>query len=352
MTTVPRSSDRPPDLCPIALAANDDGLAVLPPKEDGSKAPDAERWREYQQQRPSRAQVAAWYARPRTGIGYIGGAVSGKLECLDFDDPDTYRAVLDAADVAGLGELLARIRCGYESATPSGTAHLLYRSDAIAGNTKLARRPKRPEEMRDPRDRVKVLVETRGEGGYIVEAPSYGTVHPSGKPYVMQSGGTASIVTITPAEREELHRLCRSFDQLPEKVAHQPPRVSLPPGGAERPGDHFNRSAHWADILTPFGWVAVYQHGAVTAWRRPGKDRGISATTNYANTNYLYCFSTSTVFTAERGYSPFSAWTLLNYGGDVAAAASALASRGYGTQTRGRVRPFSPLRSEVIRVIG
>ena len=62
-----------------------------------------------------------------------------------------------------------------------------------------------------------MLIETRGEGGFIIVAPSGGPVHPSGRPYVLRSGGFDTIATITPEERSDLFALARSFDQMPRR---------------------------------------------------------------------------------------------------------------------------------------
>jgi putative DNA primase/helicase len=72
-----------------ALVAHKAGLCVVPPKEDGSKAPLGE-WKEYQTQRPSEFVLNGWYNNGRTGMGIVCGAVSGDLEVLDFDDRSTY----------------------------------------------------------------------------------------------------------------------------------------------------------------------------------------------------------------------------------------------------------------------
>ena len=87
--------------------------------------------------------------------------------------------------------------------------------ETVSGNTKLARRPKLPNEMRDEHDRVKTLIETKGEGGFIIIAPSNGRVHPSNGRYELVSGGLAAIATITPEERDDLLSLARTFDQMP-----------------------------------------------------------------------------------------------------------------------------------------
>src|SRR5437764_1472974 len=71
-------------------------------------------------------------------------------------------------------------------------------------------------------DGFKVLIETRGEGGYAVEAPSFGSVHPSGRPYVQERGGPDTIATITPEEHDSLWELARSFDEMPRKAADTP----------------------------------------------------------------------------------------------------------------------------------
>ena len=323
-----------------ALHALGLGLSVLPPNEDGTKSPLADcrdehgraTWKPYQTVRASEQQVRDWYANGRTGFGFVTGHVSGELECLDFDDAETYTAFIAACDATGLGDLAARIRAGYESRTPGGAAHWPYRCAAIGSNVKLARRPRRPEEMRGPGDTVKTLIEVKGEGGYIVDAPSHGRVHPSGRPYELVSGSLETIETITIEEREQLHRLARTFDQMP--VREQPARGEPRPEAAGgRPGDDFNARADWRDVLEPHGWRFVFaRRDGVEHWRRPGKDAGWSATINHAGSGLLYVFSTSTVFEAERGYSAFSAYALLNHAGDFTAAARDLAGRGYGQQ--------------------
>ena len=91
-----------------------------------------------------------------------------------------------------------------------------------------------------------------------------------------------------------------------------------------RPGSIFNRTASWSDILEPHGWVAVYRQDEEVFWRRPGKNEGISATTNYSSSGLFHCFTTSTEFDSGAAYSPFAVYSQLNYGGDFSAAAQSL----------------------------
>jgi putative DNA primase/helicase len=322
-----------------ALAAYYAGLCPVPPRMDGSKAPVGE-WRKYQKQRPGRGEIDNWYG-PNTGLGLVCGKTSGNLECLEFDDPAVYETYKELAQASELGELVERVERGYLERSPSGGIHWLYQCAEISGNNKLARRPKTSEEMAHPYDKVKTLIEVRGEGGYIIIAPSYGRVHPSGKPYVLLQGGFNTIATLTPEERRTLFELARTFDLMPKaQVEEGPDRpVHIQKG---RPGDDFNGRADWGQVLESHGWVKVYQHGEVGYWRRPGKDLGVSATTNWQDSGLLFVFSTSTVFESERGYSKFSAFALLEHGSDFKAAAEDLAKQGYGQPSPSRKAHHRP----------
>ena len=134
------------------------------------------------------------------------------------------RDFLAAAEAAGLRPLLDRIRTGYQERTPAGGIHLLYRCPTPLPNTKLARRPATDEELlADPADKIKVLIETRGEGGYVILAPSNGRVHPTGGAWMLEAGGFATIAVISDAERDELFRLARTFDTMPTSAATEGP---------------------------------------------------------------------------------------------------------------------------------
>src|SRR5918992_3641686 len=318
----------PAEVRRAALSAYRADCCVVVVKEDGSKYPDLQEWKEYTRKRPDEALLKMWYSGNRTGMGLICGAVSGNLETFEFDDQPTYLMFKALAIASGLGDLVARIEEGYSEQSPNGI-HWLTRCSEVGGNIKLARRLKRPEEMKDPNDKIKTLIETRGNGGFIITAPSYGKVHPTGQPYRLLHGGFDSIATITPEERAGLFELARTFDQMPRQIAPEPPDKGAGKSGG-RPGDDFNARADWGHLLESHGWRLVFERNGTGYWRRPGKDRGISATTNYQDSDLLYVFSTSTPFEELRGYSKFSAYALLEHGGDFKAAATALAGLGYG----------------------
>jgi putative DNA primase/helicase len=317
-----------------AMRAQQAGINVLPIRADGSKRPDIARWRVYQQRRVTPGEVVRWFRSTDRGLAVMTGPISGNLEALDIDSLDTYRAWLDAlrAD-AILRPLYERIARGYIEATPAGGRHLLYRSPGVERNRVLARRAK----VGAPG--YQTLIETRGAGGLLIIAPSAGQVHPSGRPYTLLHGDIADIATITAAERSQLLQLARTFDEgaLPPREQRAPSEVARSAGTVlgGRPGDIFNQRATWEELLLPHGWQLVQTIDGESHWRRPGKTGpGISATTNYAASDLFYVFSTSTIFAPERGYTKFATYTLLEHGGDFAAAARTLAAEGYVDPTR------------------
>lgn len=311
----------------IALAAYKRGIYVIPPREDGTKAPLAEssagqaRWA----RRPDEAKLRAWYG-PRHGLGFATGSASNHLELFEFDDEATYEEFTQAARSIGLGPLVERIEAGYCERTPGGGIHWLWFCQPALPSTKLARR-------RDEAGNIHVLIETKGEGGYVVVAPSNGRVHASGRAYELLRGGVESIATVSPEERQQLFELARAFDELPERGAITEAVVprNLDPG---LPGNDFANRTSWHELLEPHGWRAVYSRGEVTYWRRPGKNAGISASTNWGGYELLWVWSTSTPFEAERGYNKFYAYAVLEHEGDFRAAARQLAAEGYGQAPR------------------
>lgn len=352
-------------LLEAALTWHTAGICVVPARPDGTKAPAAF-WKRYQTARPDTQQIHAWFTNGTyDGLGAITGHISGNLEMLETEG----RAADLAAQLGqmltdnGFGDLWQRITTGYLETSPSGGYHWLYRVDGPpAPNTKLARRPSTPDELaehvaaltadaeREPDPDVRgkrldaaakitrgeqvpqALIETRGEGGFTVLAPSAGRTHPTGAAWAALLGTPATIPTITVDERDTLYAFASTFDQMPPVEAPERQGTTSSADDGTRPGDDYNTRATWDDILAPRGWTKVKRVGKGYGWTRPGKSPrdGISATTGQNEHDRLYVFSSSTEFETERAYSKFAAYVLLEHGGDYAAAARALAADGYG----------------------
>ncbi len=104
----------------VRLGFNPAGLCLLPTRCDGSKSPDVSSWSAFQTTRPSVAQMRGWDFATRNGVGMVAGAVSGFRECWDFDCADIFEQFVVAAKACELGDVVSRIRAGYEDETPGG----------------------------------------------------------------------------------------------------------------------------------------------------------------------------------------------------------------------------------------
>jgi P4 family phage/plasmid primase-like protien len=325
-------------LLDAALELLEAGLCVLPAAGDGSKRPAVD-WKAYQTERPTTGHLKHWLAQGYEGIGIVAGAVSGNLEMTELEGRAVAAGALGRlhalAAEAGEAELLGRLLKGYVVASPTQGMHVVYRVDGmtVPGNTKLAATA----------DHV-TLAETRGEGGWMVTAPSAGRVHPTRRPWALVAGGPSSIPTITADERDRFHALVRMLDERPVAAPSAPnPFAPLSRAGSTdgiSPGDDYNDRTSWDEVLTEDGWRRAFTRGEVTMWTRPGKTHGISATTGHMG-DWLYPFTSSTVLEPERTYTRFGYRAAWSYGGDHQACAEALQRLGFGKRATVVALPVS-----------
>lgn len=307
----------------LATEYRDAGISVIPLDIDGSKAPAKIvwdpfrqefrklRWNPYRARFATDAELAEWFLKP-LGIGLVCGIISGGLEVMDFDDGSLFEPWRQ--QVTEIVERLPVVE------TPSGGWHVLYRCCEIGGDVKIAMDPSRKKET---------LIETRGEGGYIVAEGSLCATHATGLPYVQYSGPyLPSVPAITPHERRELWRAARTFDKrsAAEKqkliAKYHQPSVGAKPAAGNPVVQGFNARASWDSILRPSGWNS---HDGIH-WTRPGKASGLSAKVVIADDGNEIL----TVFSGNAGpLSPsgsfkninkFDAWALLAHNGDNRAA--------------------------------
>lgn len=324
------------------------GLCALPAVRRGDEKRVALRsWKPYQSRLPSDDELGSWFGvepAPDSGgaMCLVCGSVSGNLEMIDFDLGgeafDAWRAAVETVAPGLVDRLVIET-------TPSGGKHVVYRCDApVSGNTKLAQRridvgtdgpvvvgtkTHVPRRSGDGEWLVAVtMIETRGEGGLFLCAPSDG--------YAVVQGDLCKPPLITADERDILLGCAWALDETATEVVGRAP-ASAPSACGLRPGDDFNERGDPRKVLLNHGWTlarAVDDAGN-EHWRRPGKSAGTSAT---LKDRVFYVFSTNAApFEAHKGYSPFAVYALLEHGGDFTAAASALAAEGFGRlpDTRG-----------------
>ena len=314
------------------------GLSVIPIKSDGSKAPALTSWKPFQSHIARPDELTAMFPNG-VGVGIVVGKVSGGLEILDLEASADWEAYSELVDqqAPGLLERLVHVE------TPSGGRHLYYRCREFGGNQKLAMQP-------GADGRPKIVIETRGDGGYALTYPRPPDCHPDKKPYRLLHGRLTQIPTISVNDRASLLDSALSCNAIAKHTETRDPSAATTASGT-RPGDDFNARASWAAILEPHGWRRVGRSGERTLWRRPGKEHGSSATSNHGNSDLLYVFSTNAhPFEHETSYTKFAAFAPLEHAGDYRAAARALAGKGGGVRAEAATTAAEEPR--VIQVFG
>jgi len=321
-----------------ALSYAKAGLSVLPV--GLHKRPLIKSWGDRQKSIPTEAQIEADFSKPGSYVGIVSGRVSGPLELLDFDhNRKLYTAWVELVETERPGLVNRLVMQG----TQSGGNHIAFRclGVEIPGNTKLASGlievpgPGQHEFEGKTYEAIArngsfyltpCYIETRGEGGYFLAFPNPG--------YNLEQGDFCEAPDISPEERETIIGAARALHKpLPEEArgTTKPARERGP--GELSPGDDYNERGNVSDLLVKNGWANTGQKsncGTGEHWRRPGKDKGQSAT--LFDGGSLYIFSTNTQFEADRIYNPFSIYAVLEHAGDFSAAAKALAKQGYGSK--------------------
>jgi len=239
-------------------------------------------------------------------IGICTGAVSGGLEGIDFDlkyadNPDelwedwkerVHRDILEKLVVC------KTINDGY---------HVLYRTNVTEGNKKLAKN-----------ERKEVLIETRGEGGYLKCFPSEG--------YEVVYGSLTEINTITDSERAILMSASILFD----KTLSKKKKFYSDDKEYKDPFPRYNEDPDIGiDLLIEHGWTVLRESDDWVDLTRPGKTEGVSAGYNLEG-NFLYVFTTSTDFETEQPYSNSAIYCMLEAEGDYVKGYRMLGKLGYG----------------------
>jgi hypothetical protein len=306
----------------IAKEYRNANLSIIPIV-DGSKNPTVS-WTKYQTALPTDDDIKSWWSRGSNSIGLVGGKVSRSLEIIDIDEKcniddtslfDRWKELVDNTS-PGLVDRLPR------QTTRSGGYHVLYRCSVIEGNQVLAERAATVAELElKPNNKAKTLIETRGQGGYILCDPSPG--------YSIVNGCMTSIPEITPDERAILFSAAHALNQLvSSKLVAVIPKSTV---ANKRPGDDYNLRCDHKELLEKHGWKYEKDNKLGNElWRRPGKDEGVSA--SYEKDMRVLYIHSSSVSPLESGkaYTLFSLFTHWEANGDYSEAARKLSAIGYG----------------------
>jgi len=288
------------------------------------------------------------------GVGLVCGKVSGGIEVIDVDEKysldgklfERYKKLIHGADKDLLSKLVVQ-------KTRGGGFHLIYRCSVIAGNLKLANRPTTKEEkeftykktyeaelsksVEDQKakivaeksaanDKVRVLLETRGEGGYIMCFPSPG--------YEIIFGDYYSISEITPEQRETLHGIAMQFNSFVEEYSVPKHKTEKTKGLSVF--DDYNERGDVVALLQSHGWTVVTTKGKKTVFLRPGQTTSQSSGNFDHDKNWFSVFTTSTEFEPMKAYLPYAVFATLECNKDFSEASKKLYELGYGDRVEAK----------------
>ena len=312
-----------------ALGYLEAGFSVLPIRED--KRPALTTWEDLQREamtpqeledvfsgRTIREKIKT-FTTP-AGVGIITGAVSKNLEVVDVDTKhDTTGTLWDDLRELLENHLPDLFPSLTIARTRSGGYHIYYRiqGQQPEKNLKLANNEAR-----------EVIIETRGEGGYVVAYPSPG--------YSFIQGDPSTTPEITPEERALILSITRSFNQLQEEK----PRPRATPtaifsSSENSPFEDYNHRGDVVGLLEGHGWKVVRERGDKVDMLRPGQTDSKTSGNFHTTKRLFYNFSTSSPWLDVGAHSPAKIYTLLEHHGDYKEAYRSLLAQGYGEPYRG-----------------
>lgn len=319
------------NLIKTAKAYSKEGFSVIPVT--SNKIPAIKEWKEFQS-RPMTEQECEKYFGDAYGMALLCGG-KRKVTAIDFDLKydlsgdlfERYKGKLDK-------DLLKKM---YVQSTKNGGFHLVFSSDKVEGNQKLASRyttayeqhqtymenfsnPKtRDKAMRiGSADKVRVLIETRGEGGYICinPTPNYKKVY-------------GKLQEVSVEDYDILLSATREFNEIAEVKTDI--RVSKYDEWKLSPFNDFNDRFDIIYYLSSNGWDTVGRtYGRSVRLKRPGQTHAKSSALYDTETKIFNVFSTSTVFDVNRGYTHSDIFIELECNGDTTLAFKKMVELGYG----------------------
>ena len=298
------------------------GFKVFPISPE-TKAPTVGAWRQYE--KPQNWPTIEKLFQGQNGIAL---ACCDNIEVIDVDlkyalDDDLLTRLLDAIyDSVGEDTYNKLIL----ASTKSKGYHIFYKTQVIEGNQKLASRPTLEEEKKHPKDNVRVLLETRGLGGYVAICPT------AGYDWDNPNRTITEVSQITDQERNAIIQCCRDFDEIGDiykrKQKNVPSNVRV---NGKSTIEAFNESHTPLDFILDAGWQYKGTIGQNARYVRPGKSlrEGHGATYN-EELERFYVFTSSSEFEEKTSYDAFATYALLFHDNDYSAACKDLYHKGYG----------------------
>jgi hypothetical protein len=285
-----------------ALKYFNKGFRVIPITK--AKSPATKEWKSFQEVQLE-SDIKSIFSGREYGLAVL---MTEGYEALDFDSKnDLHARDLYIEFVTLLQEEYPTVAASiknkvWSQRTPSGGAHILFRSHHAEGNQKLA-----------ISEDKKVLIETRGVGGYIAITPTQG---------YRAAQELDELPYISAEERELLILLAKCFTEDTATVSETTVRNE-----PFELADKFNADHDWkwmVDALTGEGWTIIQESPNSIKLKRPGKtEPGWSAELkkNHSGIGLFRNFSTDAWPFEDKCYDAYGVWATIEYGADWSSAA-------------------------------
>ena len=322
-----------------ALKLHKLGLKVIPVGND--KMPKG-RWKSFQDEQTTQDVEVIFFGHTES-IALLTGH---GIEVIDIDvkyflEHHNITNIWDSIYYAVGAETFEKLLI---TRTMSGGFHVIYKTTVSEGNQKLASRYTLDSEKKNEHDKIKVLLETRGEGGYILIPPS------QGYSFDNPSITFENIPTLTDEQRNGIISACRSFDEIQETYTQTKAAIPIEVlGDGMSTIEAYNKMTTCDEILERNGWQKKYQNGKNIHFVRPGKTLREGVGCGYSPTlNLVRVFTSSTQFECNKSYNPFQVYAILEHGGDYSAAAKELYHKGIGDRMQKGKESHKTLASQIV----
>lgn len=321
-----------------ARAAWLNGFRVIPVNR--SKNPAINSWKRFQKEAMTDREIEKNF-KDCWGVGLLMGGELG-LIAFDFDLKYDLTRVVMKRFKEHVGEDILK-KC-YIQSTMNGGFHIVFSCPPLVkGNRKLACRHTTPYEQNltyneywnDPstrdkainaayQDKVRVLIETREEGGYILIPGSPGYTHNQGK--IGSLTKEEALIMFEAAYMiNEVKGIAKVYD--PSKL----PKSEYGTKWANsNPFEDFNENFDLVGFLVDHGWTEVHNGVKDVRLKRPGNSLTKDSAIYDKESRRLMVFSTSTEFDTDKSYSHVDAVCLMLFEGDTAPMYNYMIEEGYG----------------------
>jgi rhodanese-related sulfurtransferase len=312
------------DLRRIAFNYLSKGLSVIPI--DNLKRPTIHSWYEFQKRYMTPEEVEKYF-KDAWGIAVLGGTISSDIEgyslimidvdTKNFDDQITYKQVVDAIPEDIFKKLVV-------VSTMNGGYHWYLRAPIAGRNQKFAMRPTSEEERKEnPKELMRVLLESRANGGYCLApvTPGYEVISNNKKIHILDLDEYYSISDSLGSFNRVINEGLL-FEQFQEEKKNK---------FLVSPFDDYNKRENALNILMRNGYSVVGDtRGDKIMVKRQGNSSSKHSGYIVEQGSRYINFSTSTGFDSSKSYSCSELFTLLECENNWSKSYKALIEMGYG----------------------